>query len=360
MIRITAILLTAEGEPISSSFGITKTDFDRWIKTFQRKLSRREIIQGERRDDPAAQRISSLLQSLLPTLRQQGITALLLEVDRGLQAIPYGALPLDGRPLSEAFALTITPSLGLIDLDPTQRASRPTEGQMLLAGASAFQNGLEPLPMVRQELGALAAEHPSTLLLDEAFTPGALLEKARAERVRQLHIATHASFQPGQTSNGVLHTPTTSLSLAELGRGLRSRANSRPLDLISLSGCVTALGDEQSELGFVGMALQAGARSGLGTLWEVDDAATAAFFIQFHRYGKQGLGKDQALQATQRAFLRREVRLQGDQLVGPDPSGGGAPSTLVRGLSPEQRTLFAQGLDHPYFWAGMVLSGSPW
>lgn len=360
MVRITAILLTAEGEPISSSVDISRTDLDAWIKRFQRRLSRREIIQASRRDSPAAKTVPGLLQFLLPTLKQQRITALLLEVDRGLQAIPYGALPLDGRLLGESFALTITPSLGLIDLDPSERAPRPPEGQMLLVGASAFSNGLEPLPMVRQELSALAAEHPSTLLLDEAFTPSGLVEKARAERVRQLHIATHANFQPGQTSNGVLYTPTTSLSLAELGRGLRSRAISRPLDLMSLSGCVTALGDEQSELGFVGMALQAGARSGLGTLWEVDDTATAAFFIQFYRYIKQGLSKDQALQATQRAFLRREVRLQGAQLVGPDPAGGSTRSTLVSGLSREERTLFAQGLDHPYFWAGMVLSGSPW
>jgi CHAT domain-containing protein len=178
--------------------------------------------------------------------------------------------------------------------------------------------------------------------------------------VRRLHIATHATFQPDQTSNGVLYTPTTSLSLADLGRGLRSRPSASPLDLISLSGCVTALGDERSELGFVGMALQAGARSGLGTLWEVDDAATAAFFIQFYRHLKLGLSKDLALQATQRAFLRGEVGLQGDRLVGPDPTNGGTRSTLVSGLSQEQRTLFALGLDHPYYWAGMVLSGSPW
>jgi CHAT domain-containing protein len=108
------------------------------------------------------------------------------------------------------------------------------------------------------------------------------------------------------------------------------------------------------------MALQAGARSGLGTLWEVDDAATAAFFIQFYRYLKLGLPKDQALQATHRAFLQGDVQLQGDRLVGPDHLAGSARSTLVSGLSREEQTLFSQGLNHPYYWAGMVLTGSPW
>ena len=358
--RITAILLTANGEPISRSLELPRASLDGWIRSLQRQLSRRAPFRPEAAQDPSQHLARALIHPLLPVLRERRVTALLVEVDRGLQAIPFGALPVEGRPLAEALALTITPSLGLIDLDPKRLAQAAPQAKMLLAGASAFSNGLEPLPMVRQELQALAAEHPSTLLLDGAFTPAALKQSALAPGVRQLHIATHANFLPGQASNGLLYTPTTSLSLSELGRGLRSRSSASPLGLISLSGCVTALGDEQSELGFVGMALQAGALSGLGTLWEVDDAATAAFFIQFYRHLKQGLPKDQALQATQRAFLRREVRLQGDRLVGPDPTAANSRSPLVRDLSREQQTLFAQGLEHPYYWAGMVLSGSPW
>jgi len=367
--RISAILLTAQGEPISSSQDVPRADLDRWIRNFQRQLSRRSPQPGAT-TDPGQKLSQALIAPLLPSLRQQGITALLLEVDRGLQAIPYGALPvqLQGRDalLSDGFAITITPSLGLIDLDPHQKAPRPQHGKqasndlLLLAGASQFSNGLSPLPMVRQELQALSQEHPSQLLLNETFTPAALIDQTLSTPVRQLHIATHATFLPGESSSGLLYTPTSSLSLADLGRRLRSRNSSSPLDLLTLSGCVTALGDEQSELGFVGMALQAGARSGLGTLWEVDDTATAAFFIQLYRYLKLGLPKDQALQATQQAFLRGEVQLEGDRLVGPDQLKGPGKTTLVSGLSREEQTLFSRGLSHPYYWAGMVLSGSPW
>jgi CHAT domain-containing protein len=367
--RISAILLTAQGEPISSSQDVPRADLDRWIRDFQRQLSRRSPQPGAT-TDPGQKLSQALIAPLLPNLRQQGITALLLEVDRGLQAIPYGALPvqLQGRDalLSDGFAITITPSLGLIDLDPHQKAPRPQHGKqasndlLLLAGASQFSNGLSPLPMVRQELQALSQEHPSQLLLNETFTPAALIDQTLATPVRQLHIATHATFLPGESSSGLLYTPTSSLSLADLGRRLRSRNSSTPLDLLTLSGCVTALGDEQSELGFVGMALQAGARSGLGTLWEVDDTATAAFFIQLYRYLKLGLPKDQALQATQQAFLRGEVQLEGDRLVGPDQLKGPGKTALVSGLSREEQTLFSRGLSHPYYWAGMVLSGSPW
>jgi CHAT domain-containing protein len=377
--RINAILLTAQGEPISRSSEVPRADLDAWISGIQRQLSRRSPLPGSARD-PAQQLSQALIEPLLPSLRQQGITALLLEVDRGLQAIPYGALPVQVQSrdalLGDLYAITLTPSLGLIDLDPGQKnqqlnPGQPSNGQpsngqpskngqMLLAGASQFSNGLAPLPMVRQELQALGQEHPSQLLLNEAFTSTALMEKALASQVGQLHIATHVSFIPGQASTGLLYTPTAALSLAELGRSLRSRSSGNPLDLITLSACLTALGDEQSELGFVGMALQAGARSGLGSLWEVDDTATAAFYIQLYRYIKWGLAKDQALQATQQAFLHGEVKLVGDRLVGPNQLTGQSKSTLVSGLSREEQTLFTQGLSHPYYWAGMILTGSPW
>ena len=351
---ITAILLTPQGQPISRATQVARADLDGWIRSFQRQLSRR-APQADPARDPGEPLAKALIGPLLPLLRAQGVTALLLEVDRGLQAVPYGALPIEGRPLGDRYALTITPSLGLIELDPGAQVSR---GQLLLAGASHFSNGLAPLPMVRQELQALAQDHPSRLLLDDTFTPTALIHQALASQISRLHLATHTNFLPGQT--GVLYTPTTTMTLADLGRHLRARNSSQPLDLISLSGCLTALGDGQSELGFVGMALQAGARSGLGTLWEVDDTATAAFFIEFYRYLKRGMPKDQALQATQQAFLQGQVRLLGDRLVGPDPQTGQAQATLVAGLSQEEQTRFAQGLHHPYYWAGMILTGSPW
>jgi CHAT domain-containing protein len=355
MSRVDAILLPPDGEAISRSVEVSTSELKGLIASFQKQLSRREPVVPRQPDDAGATLSRLFIEPLLPSLESRGITALLLEVDRGLQAVPFGALHIDRGLLGEAFALTITPSLGLIDLDPSRKIPAGDEARLLLAGASKFSDRtITPLPMVRQELETLAREHPSTLIVDSTFSPQSLKARASDISVDQLHIATHAEFLPGQTSSGRLFTPNDALSLADLGRSLRSRPSSRPLDLISLSGCVTALGDEQSELGFVGMSLQAGARSGLGSLWEVDDAATAAFFIQYFRNLKLGLSKDQALQATQSAFRNGDVALQGDRLVGP----GKRP--LITGLSREEQTLFSQGLRHPYYWAGMILTGSPW
>lgn len=353
-IQIKAILLLAKGEPLSFSQTLPAERVKRSIRQFQRQLSRKESI------DPAqgagAELSNWLLAPLAEALRASGANALLIAADRGLQAIPYGALPFGDQPLAERYALSVSPSLGLLELDGN-RAS--TKGLLLAAGASRFQQPLEPLPMVPRELAALATEQAATLLVNEQFTVDALQRLALQERFRQLHIATHAEFEPGRQDAAKLYTPSGSMSLKALSNSLRTRSPDRPMDLITLSACHTALGDEQSELGFVGMALQAGARSAIGTLWEVDDAATAAFFIQFYRYLYGGLEKDQALQATARAFQNGAVRLQGDGLIGPAVRTSG-DAMLVRIDSPEGQRRFAEGLRHPHYWAGMVLTGSPW
>ena len=322
------------------------------IARFQQQLSRMEEPDLETADSAASQLSGLLLQPLLPTLQRDGINALLLSVDRGLQAVPYAALPVaPGVLLGDAYALTLTPSLGLTSL--ASRAE-PTSGRMLLAGSSRFANGLAELPMVRQELQTLAAENASDLLLDSAFSDRSLLRAAGTNLYRRVHLATHAEFRGGRPTVARLYTASGELNLSDLAKTLREGPTRSGLDLLSLSACRTALGDEQSELGLVGLALRTGSRSALGTLWFVDDAASAAFFVEFYRQLARGLPKDEALRQTRLAFRRGTIRLDGDRLVGADAR------PLVAGLSPGDRLRLADRLSHPYFWAGMTLSGSPW
>ena len=324
----------------------------RLIAQFQQQLSRMEEPGLEATGSAASQLSGLLLQPLLPTLRRDGINALLLSVDRGLQAVPYAALPVaPGVLLGDAYALTLTPSLGLTGL---ASSAEPATGKMLLGGSSRFANGLAELPLVRQELQTLAAENSSDLLLDSAFSDRSLLRAAGTNLYRRVHLATHAEFRGGRPTVARLYTASGDLNLSELAKTLREGPSRGRLDLLSLSACRTALGDEQSELGLVGLALRTGSRSALGTLWFVDDAASAAFFVEFYRQLARGLPKDEALRQTRLAFRRGTIRLDGDRLVGADAK------PLVAGLSPGDRQRLANGLAHPYFWAGMTLSGSPW
>ena len=83
------------------------------------------------------------------------------------------------------------------------------------------------------------------------------------------------------------------------------------MDLFSLSACRTALGDSAVSLDFAGLALQAGARSAIGSLWYVDDLATSAFFVQMYRYLDAGIPKAEAMQLTRQALFNGQIRLDG-------------------------------------------------
>ena len=55
------------------------------------------------------------------------------------------------------------------------------------------------------------------------------------------------------------------------------------LELLTLSACDTAAGDDRAALGFAGMAIKAGARSALATLWNINDEASVDLVVDFYR-----------------------------------------------------------------------------
>jgi len=249
-------------------------------------------------------------------------------------------------------AITITPSLTLTDLDAkTSSNSRP---RALLAGSREFTNGLVPLPMVDEELRQVAALHPeATILMDNDFNNQSLLAQIKRQPISVLHLATHAEFTQEKGSRAQIYTHSGHVSLQELGRALRLEAGI-PLSLFVLNACRTAVGNEGQELGIAGLALQAGATSALGNLWYVDDVVAAAFSVQFHRALQQGLPSDQALRTTQQQFMTGQIKVHGNRIV----NGNG--DVLIQGLNRSDQARLSTGLNHPYFWAGAILSGRPW
>ena len=216
-----------------------------------------------------------------------------------------------------------------------------------------FRGRQPPLPLVPQEIERLATASPSKAYLNKQFTPDVLLERAADPAVRQVHVATHADFLPGGPSESKLYTGTAPVSLERFA-SVQEQRQCQFLDLFVLSACRTALGDRDSELGFAGLALQAGSRSAIGSLWYVDDVATSAFFVQFYHFLHQGLPKAEAMKATRRLFASGGVRLEGDRLLGENGK------ELLADLSPLQQELASHGMHHPYFWSGITLLGAPW
>ena len=346
--QLDLVLITATGEPKGIRVPLRQADFRDSLQKLYGALSRQENLSVNDANGPSRSLYRQIFASLEPILQEQKITTLLLSADQGLQAIPYAALHNGKQFLGEQYGLSLTPSLNLTNL----QAPLGRGGDLLALGASSF-DGLAPLPLVPEELRAVSIGQKSEIFLNQAFTPSALLISAADPRFRRVHVATHAEFLPGGPSQSRIYTGTGAVALKEFA-SLRLRRADASLDLISLSACRTAIGDPDSELGFAGLALQAGARSAIGSLWYVDDVATSAFFVQTYRHLEAGVPKAEALQLTRQAFSRGLIRLEADRVV------GASGEVLLAGLDASQRRIAASGLTHPYFWGGIQLMGSPW
>jgi CHAT domain-containing protein len=318
------------------------------LRSLYSQLAKQEPMGVEDPSSPARQLYGVLFGPVEKELRALGITTLLISADTGLQGVPYAALHDGSSYVGERFALSLTPSIGLLPLNEPLAGKQQ---RLLALGASKFE-GLAPLPLVPQELNGVGASPSTQQYLNRAFTPQVLLEQAGVPEVTRVHVATHAEFLPGGPSKARLYAGTGPMNLTQFS-SLRQRRQGVPLELFVLSACRTALGDSDSELGFAGLALQAGSRSAIGTLWYVDDVATSAFFVLFYRNLDRGLPKAEALQATRIAFAAGSVRLVGNQVV------SGTGSALLTDLSTAQQRRIARGMQHPYFWGGIQLLGMP-
>ncbi|MFM7189576.1 MAG: CHAT domain-containing protein, partial [Microcystaceae cyanobacterium] len=130
-----------------------------------------------------------------------------------------------------------------------------------------------------------------------------------------------------------------------------SAVNQPPVELLVLSACQTAVGNKEVELGFSGLALQAGVKSAIASFWPVSDAGTLALMSEFYQRLKGAVSKAEALRQAQIAMIRGKVYLQAGELV-----GSRGTVTVPESLGQDG----ARSLAHPYYWAGFSLIGSPW
>lgn len=342
-------LIASDSLPAGRRVELNSQKFKKLLRQLYSSLSRQELINASDSSSPSRQLFDILISPILPLLSQQKITTLLISADRGLQAIPFAALSDGQKFFGDRFAFSLTPSLSLTNFDESDQLI----GTKLLAlGASEF-DGLSPLPLVPQEIDGIMIKGAKDKFLNNSFTPNTFLEEASNPVYSNVHVATHADFVPGGPSRSQIHSGTGPIAFDQLIKLRRSRKGV-PLELIVFSACRTALGDPESELGFAGLALQAGAKSAVGTLWYVDDVVTSAYFVQMYRYLSQGIPKAEAMQLTRQALIRGLVRLEGDRIVGADGID------LLTGLSDNQQRRVVNGMNHPFYWSGIQLMGTPW
>ena len=185
-----------------------------------------------------------------------------------------------------------------------------SESSFLFSGLSEARHGFPALPAVTEEAQLVAKSFQPTTLMNDTFLKSDLQGEFSKNDYRIVHIASHGQFSSDAENTFVL-TYDDYLTLDDLENLIRpSSYRGAPVELLTLSACQTAAGDDKAALGLAGVAIKAGARSALASLWFVSDQASAMLVNEFYQNLAKGENtKAQALQQAQKT-LRNDPRFR--------------------------------------------------
>lgn len=249
-----------------------------------------------------------LLKPVEAELENSGVKILVFVLDGALRQVPMAALHDGKHYLIEKYAVALSPSLQLIQPKPLL----DNHLKVLAAGISQKIPGYSAsaLPEVKDELEQISQISTSVVLLNRQFTRDALANKINESPFSVVHIASHGQFSsnPEQT---YIRAWDNSINVNQLRSLLQTRESRQAsaIELLVLSACDTANGDRRSALGLAGVAVRAGARSTLASLWQVNDNSTAELMTDFYQKLTQSsngtITKAEALQDAQLNLLHR-------------------------------------------------------
>ncbi|MFO0745902.1 MAG: CHAT domain-containing protein [Myxococcota bacterium] len=329
----------------------------------------------------------ALIAPLEDDLRAAKAQTLMVSLDGALRYVPMAALWDGERWLVERYRIVHFTRAAVDKL-----MAPPKSGLGLAAlGVARGIPGFAPLTEVAGECEGIVKRDdsdpdgvvPGVVRLDDAFSRESLAEILDTHRFSAVHIASHFVLEPGTEADSyLLLGDGQKLTLEDIRYELRFDG----VDLLSLSACNTAVGDEPGadgrELeGFASLAMRLGARGVIATLWPVADKSTGAFMRDFYTIRQSGLAPSNlaavgarpdltaadALRQTMLRFIRGTDALAAADLA---PSGPAAPPSVAsaRAIGPLDHAAAAAlpaapatpaptDMAHPYYWAPFILVG---
>jgi filamentous hemagglutinin family protein len=339
-------IVSASGMTRQRVPGVTRSQFSTVAQTFRSKVTDPRLSHTHSYLPSAQQLYQWTIAPIEAQLTAQKITNLVFIPDAGLRAIPYAALH-DGKQfLVEKYSIGLMPSLSLTDTNYTNIHN----SQVLAIGVSESTQGSSPLPAVPTEVSTLMQlwRRRGTSFLNSNATLENLKQTRQANPFGIIHMATHANFIAGATDKSYIQLWNERLQIDQIRQ---LGWNDPPVEMLVLSACRTALGDSQSELGFAGLAVQAGVKTVVASLWYVSDSATTALMAKFYEQLNTAPVKADALRQAQVAMAQGKVYIKEGHVQGVQ---GMESIALPVGIDS------AQDFSHPYYWASFTMVGNPW
>jgi CHAT domain-containing protein len=316
--RIAVILTLPKSQPKVYWIPAQSQTVTATVNDLRFKLEQRSDL-ANTYQEPSQQIYDWLIRPFAQDLQAAQIETLVFIQDGILRSIPMTALS-DGKQfLVEQYAIASTLSLTLIEPTQLEQRSLKVLGFGLTKASTVpVSIFLAPLSYVKTELDRITKTLPgSKEFIDEAFTIDRLKQELTQNTFPIVHLATHGKF--GIDSRDTFLVTGKQTSAAEASKSEPQNYNEKltmnqlyqilqtvekPLELLTLTACETAVGSDRDALGIAGISLQAGAKSAIASLWQVDDQATAELIAQFYQNLGQGMGRAKALQVAQKSWLQ--------------------------------------------------------
>jgi CHAT domain-containing protein len=301
LLRDRTVLVTSRSRVLASHVvPVGREALTAEVRSLRELLEKRTTRQYLR---PARQLYEWLIRPLEADLAAEGVDTLVFVPSGPLRTIPLAALhdAQQDRYLIEKIPIAITPGLTLTEPRPIERAGL----RVLAAGLSEPVQGYPGLENVTRELEAVSEVFPARRLENAEFRTQRFESEVEGQAFDIVHVASHGEFA-ADASRSYLLTWDGRIPMDRLGELVgTTRFGERGLELLALSACETAAGDDRAALGLAGVALRAGARSALATMWAVDDRAAAELVSEFYAgLGDAKLSRAAALQRAQLKVLR--------------------------------------------------------
>ncbi|KYC35391.1 hypothetical protein WA1_06080 [Scytonema hofmannii PCC 7110] len=312
-----------------------REDLEKEIQNFSQLLRDGDKTISDDKIKQASQELySKIFQKLekKANLAAENIKTLVFIQDGFFRSIPMAAL-YDGKQyLIEKYAIATTPSLRLTT---SQKLNRQQSRALILGVTTKVKVDEEDypvLPKVKSEINNVQQLFPnSKVLVDSSFNRDNLGKELNKTAYPIIHIATHAQFGIIAEDTFLVAGDNDKLTIKELENTLRQvNGGLNSVELLTLTACQTAVGDDRATLGLAGVALQVGVKSALATLWSVNDESTFHLISAFYdNFRKSGVSKAEALRQAQLKLINaKKIDSLNDQY------------------------------DNPAYWAPFILSGN--
>jgi len=266
----------------------------------------------------------SLYSMLLSDIGLDAKQDVILNPHNKLHAVPFGALKenqegsfyINERSISYAYSLGSLISEDEFSYDKNLLACAPDFSSSNQLNLGALDNNKKEV----EEIVDLAGRNR----IIRTKSKEQFIEEIRNHKFNIIHLATHAAANQkrGYKSYLAFGNDSTQLLYSREIYGLPIQAN-----LVVLSACQSGDGELIESQGVLGLATAFAAtstRSMLASLWNVNDSSTRKLILNYYKYLKDGVEKDEALRQAKLEYL----------------------------------SSVPKSKQHPFYWAGFVQIGS--